>query len=126
MALSQDPKQADYWLISARAAFGLGNEQEALENLETALMLAPDRTDLQLYKMIGMYQAEHYEISLRAAQEFLKVHPQEPLALLILALNEWHLGYNTRALTHLEQAAQHAEDKSFVHRVATQLYQEWK
>ena len=125
MALAEDPSQPDYWLISAKAAFALGYLQDALEDVDTALLLAPDRTDLQLYKIIALYQAGEHKSSLQEAQKFLQKHPQEPLGLLLAALNEEKLGYYQRARQHLKQASQQ-DEKSFVGRVASQLLIEWK
>lgn len=125
MALAEDPQQPDYWLISARASFGLGNLEAALADINTALLLAPDRTDLQLFKIAGMYQAGHYKESLEASKLFLKLHPKQPLGLLLAALSEQKLGYFAQARTHLKQAAA-ADEKSFVGRVAAQLLIRWK
>ncbi len=125
MALAEDPDQPDYWLVSAKANFGMGRLPDALADIDTALLLAPERTDLHFYKIIGRYQAGHYEKSLQEAQELLKIHPQEPLGLLLLALNEQKLGFFARARRHLRQAA--AQDpQSFVGRVAGKLLIEWK
>ena len=125
MALAQDPQQPDYWLVSAQANFGMERLPEALADIETALLLAPERTDLHLYKMIGMYQAGYYQNSLREVQNFLKTYPQEPLGLLVLALNEQKLGSYSRARQHLKQAAT-IDPKSFVGRVASKLLVEWE
>ena len=125
MALAEDPVQPDYWLVSAQANFGMDRLPESLADIDTALSLAPQRTDLYLYKIIGMYQAGHYQKSLHEAQQFLKIHPQEPLGLLLLALNEQKLGYYARARQHLKQAAA-TDEKSFIGRVATKLLEEWK
>jgi len=125
MALAQDLDQPDYWLISAKANFGAGRLPEALADIDTALLLAPQRTDLHIYKIIGMYQAGHYQSSMYEAQQFLKTHPQEPLGLLMLALNEQKLGFYSRARQHLKQAAK-ADPKSFVGRVSGKLLTEWK
>lgn len=125
MALAEDPQQPDYWLVSAQANFGMGRLEAALADIDTALLLAPERTDLHLYKMIGMYQAGHYQTSLREAQTFLKTYPQEPLGLLLLALNEHKLGLRSRARKHLQQVAA-TDPKSFVSRTAAKLLTEWK
>ena len=125
MALAQDPKQPDYWLVSAKANLGMGRLEEALADIDTALLLAPKRTDLHLYKIIGMYQAEHYKDSLLETRQFLKVHPQEPLGLLLLSLNEQKLGAYSQARQHLKQTA-NLDPKSFVGRVAGKLLQKWK
>ena len=126
MALAEDNQQPDYWLISARAAFGLGRLKDAQAAIDTALLLAPDRTDLQFFKMFGMYQNGHYQQTLTYVQSFLKTHPHEPLALFLQALCEEKLGYYSRARTHLQQVRTVTDEKSFVSRVANQLLKEWK
>lgn len=125
MALAEDPHQPDYWLISAQANFGMDRFPEALADIDTALLLAPERTDLHLYKIMGMYQVGNYQLSLHEAQQFLKTHPQEPLGLFMLALNEQKLGFSARARQHLKQAAA-LDPKSFVGRVAGKLLEERK
>lgn len=125
MALAEDPNQPDYWLVSAKANFGMDRFAEALADIDTALTLSPDRKDLRLYKMIGMYQVGHYQKALKETQHFLKTYPQEPLGLLLLALSEQKLGYHARSRQHLKQAA-HIGPKSFVGRVAAKLLTEWK
>ncbi len=125
MALAEDSTQPDYWLISAQAAFGLGHWPEALADLNNAISLAPDRADLRLYKIIGLYQAGNYKESLKEAQAFLKKYPRRPLGLLLEALNEQRLGYTARARTHLQQAAA-TDDKTFVGQVVARLLAEWK
>ncbi len=125
MALAEDPNQPDYWLVSAKANFGMDRFAEALADIDTALLLTPNRKDLRLYKIIGMYQVGHYQKALKETQQFLKTYPQEPLGLLLLALNEQKLGYYVRARQHLKQAA-NLDEKSFVGRVAAKLLVEWK
>ena len=87
-ALAQDDSNPDYWLLSAQAAFGLGLYEQALADLNTALLLAPARTDLQLYKIIQLYQMQRYDASFQAARNFAEDHPDNALGLLLLAVNE--------------------------------------
>lgn len=124
-ALEQDSTNPDYWLLSARAAFGLGLDDQALADLNTAILLAPARTDLQLYKIIGLYQRGHYSQARRAASNFVEDEPQSPLGFLLLALNEEKLGNTYSARTHLKKAVQLGED-NFVGQVASRLLTEWK
>ena len=125
MALAEDANQPDYWVISARAAFGLGRTEDALASINAALLLAPDRIDLQFYKIIGTYQTGDYKQALAQTQTLLKTHPQEPLGLLLTALCEEKLGYYSRARMHLRQAAA-KDEKSFVSRVAGKLLAQWQ
>ncbi|MBR5151351.1 MAG: tetratricopeptide repeat protein [Elusimicrobiaceae bacterium] len=125
MALAEDAQQPDYWLISAKASFGLGRYDDALAAINTALTLAPHRTDLQLYKIIGLYQTQYYTDAVRLANQLLHQHPDNQLGWLLLALNEWKLNQRTQARTHLRKAAT-LEDTSFTGKVAAQLLEEWK
>lgn len=124
MALAQDSSRPDYWLVSAKANLGLGRMQQALADVDTALKLTPHRADLQLYKITVLYQMGQYRTSWQEAQHFLKTQPQEPLGLLLAALNEWKLGYYSLAATHLKQAA--GDPKTFVGQVAQALLENWK
>ncbi len=125
MALAEDASNPDYWLLSARAAFGLGKYDLARQSIDTALLLAPNRQDIQLYRIIGLYQNEHYPQALQEARRFLQTVPHSPLGLLLQALCEWKLGQKRAARQHLAQAAQTA-DEYFVGRVAAKLLAEWK
>ena len=125
MALSEDAHQPDYWLISAKASFGLNRYDDALDSINTALDLAPNRTDLQLYKIIGLYQTQHFTDSARWARQFTQKNPDSPLGWLLLGLNEWQLNQRTSARTHLQKASTLKED-SFTGQVALKLLQEWK
>lgn len=125
MALMQDPYQADYWLIQSKAAFSMKRFEEAIAAIDTALSLAPQRTDLQLYKIIGAYQNKHFASSRKLAKLLVKNHPHSQLGWFMLALNEWELGLKNTARTHL-RACIELNSTSFTGRVATQLLQEWK
>jgi tetratricopeptide (TPR) repeat protein len=125
MALSEDAYQPDYWLISAKASFGLNRYDDALQAINTALDLAPNRTDLQLYKILGLYQTQHFTDSANQARQFTQQNPDNQLGWLLLALNEWKLNQRAAARTHLQKAAT-PEETSFTGKVASQLLQEWK
>lgn len=126
MALTEETDNPDYWLISAQAAFGLGKFDQARQSLNTALLLAPDRKDIELYKIIGLYQNKYYQTALEEARSFLQKNPQDPLGLFLRALCEWELGTKKLARTHLAQAAQTAPENSFVGQVTARLLTEWK
>jgi len=125
MALSEDAYQPDYWLISAKASFGLDHYEDALKAINTALDLAPERKDLQLYKIIGLYQTNYFADSARNARQFTQKNPDNQLGWLLLALNEWKLNQRASARTHLNKAAM-LQETSFVGQVASKLLQEWK
>ena len=125
MALAEDPLQPDYWLISAKASLGLDRFNDALAAINTAVDLAPDRTDLQLYKITGLYQTKHYQEAALAAYQLLQKQPSSQLGWLLLALSEWELNQRSAARNHLRKAAD-LDETSFTGKVATKLLQEWK
>lgn len=125
MALSEDAHQPDYWLISAKASFGLGRYEDALKAINTALDLAPERIDLQLYKIIGLYQTQHFSDSAHFARQFTQKNPDNQLGWLLLALNERKLNQRASARIHLKKAAA-LKETSFTGQVASQLLKEWK
>ena len=125
MALTAAPKQPDYWLIHAKSAFGLGKWEEALADINTALSLAPQRTDLQLYKIIGLYQTQYYKQAHQLARNFVEENPTSQLGWLMWALNEWKLNQKNAARTHLRRA-ENLNPNSFVGQVAAKLSQTWK
>ena len=125
MALAEDPHQPDYWLISAKASLGLGRFADALEAMNAAISLAPDRTDLKLYKIMGLYQTRYYQEAARLAYQLVQNEPDNQLGWLLLALNEWKLSQRSAARTHLRKAA-NLDPASFTGQVADKLLQEWK
>ena len=125
MALAQDPQQPDYWLISAKASLGLDRFDDALAAINTAVDLAPDRTDLQLHRIAILYQTKYYQEAARAAYKLVQKNPDSSLGWLLLALSEWELNQRSAARNHLRKAAE-IENTSFTRQVATKLLQEWK
>lgn len=120
LALEEEPAQADFWLLSAKARRGLGQAKAALDDLEAALILAPQRTDLLAYKALWLYDANEYKKSLQSAAEILRRDPNHPLALLVQALNWQKQGKPNTAKKQLAKLAQEYPD-SFVGQVAQQL-----
>lgn len=124
MALAEDSSQPDYWLLSAKASFGLERFDDALASIDTALSLAPNRTDLKLYKIMGLYQNKHYAESAAIARQLVRTQPNNQLAWLLLSLNEWELKQRALARTHLRKAAE-LNTASFTGQVAAKLLEEW-
>lgn len=124
MALEEDPYQPDYWLLSSKASFGLKRFDDALASIDTALRLAPDRADLKLYKIMGLYQNKHYTQSVSLALELVRTQTNNQLAWLLLALNEWELKQRAAARRHLRKAVE-LDASSFTGQVAAQLLKEW-
>ena len=120
LALEQEPNNPDFWLLSAKARRGLKMPQESLADLETALTLAPTRTDLLAYKALWLYEEEKYKNSLQTVAKILKQEPNNPLAQLIQALNWQKQGKPNTAKKQLVKLAQEYPD-SFVGQVAGQL-----
>ena len=121
-ALQQENTQPDFWRISAEALRGLNRPQEALTDLETALLLAPQRTDLLAQKALWQFEADELDLSLQTAQEILRQEPDNALAQLIQALNWRKQGNIQDAQKQVEKIAQQTPD-SFVGQVAKKLAQ---
>ena len=120
MALMQDNTSPDFWLVSAKAARGLKRYQKALEDINAALLLAPQRKDLLANKALWQNEAGQYQESIQTAKEILKISPKNQLALFILAMDEFHLGDPKTARRHM-QAVQEQNPESFIGRVAGKL-----
>lgn len=120
LALEDEPENPDFWLLSAKARYGLSSTQEALADLNTALLLAPTRKDLLAQKALWLYQEKSYKDSLQVAQQILKQEPQDPLALFIKAINEYRLGKTAAARKQLEEIA-HQSPHSFTGKVSAEL-----
>lgn len=120
MALAGDSSSPDFWLLSAKASRGLGRPQDALADLEAALLLAPGRRDLLANKALWLYEAGRYKDSIRTAQKILEQDPKNQLALLIMAMDEYYLGRKKDSRRHM-QAVLKGDPDSFTERVAEKL-----
>ena len=123
MALAGDSSSPDFWLLSAKAARGLGRPQDALADVNTALLLAPGRRDLLANKALWLYEAGQYQDSLRTAQQILQQEPTNQLAILITAMDEYYLGRKKDSRRHM-QAVLKGEPDTFAERVAEKLVQQ--
>lgn len=103
MALSGDTTNADFWLLSAKALYGLHKPQEAMQNLDTALLLDPKRPQLLAYKALWQYQAADYKGSLATVKQLLKQNPENSLALFIQSLNWLKQGKTQQARQNWQQ-----------------------
>lgn len=120
MAKMEEPSQADYWLLSARAYKGLSMPKDALEDLEIAIFLEPNRTDLKIIKAMWLYQMAQYTSSLSSARELLKQEPENELALFTIFLNLQKLNQKEQALQALQKIKELDKD-SFANKVARHL-----
>ncbi len=120
LALEQEPENADFWLLSAKAQRGFNRLSEALKDLDTALLLAPGREDLQAYRALWLHQAGQYEESDKTARYILAHYPANELALFVLAMNASARGQHGKANHYLTQIRTDGED-SFIHRFAQAL-----
>lgn len=123
MALEQEKDSPDFWLISARAAYGLGRTQDALKDIDLALLLAPQRRDLLATKAFMLFQSGQYESSLQTTHDILTLQPDNALGLLLKAFNLQALGKTKEARQILVQIAAQEED-SFVSKVAAKWREE--
>ena len=120
VALGQESSNADFWRISAEARYGLIQLREALEDLETAIRLAPERKDLLAQKALWLYKAGEYKKSLQTTREILRQEPENSLARLVQALNWQRQGKVKAARKQWADIAQ-TDPRSFVGQVAGKL-----
>lgn len=120
MALSDDSQNPDFWRLSAAARQGLGQPQEALQDIDTALLLAPEREDLLAQKALWLYTAGEYQASLQTAALLLARSPDNQLALFIQAMNWYRLGKKTAARNQFQQISRTNTD-SFTSQVAAKM-----
>lgn len=121
MALTEMPQEPNYWLLAARACMGLNLPQEALRNLDTAILLAPQRTELRALKALWLYQQKQTDESLRLARQLLQENPENELALFTVYLNLKQKSPK-EAKKALEQISA-LDTGSFAQRVAEKLLQ---
>ena len=119
-ALAQEKTNPDFWLLTAQARRGLHQPALALDDLQMAISLAPQRTDLLAHKALWLYDMGEYQASLQTTQDLLKQSPQNTLAQLIQALNWLKQGKKKAAQKQLAQIAQ-TTPTSFVGQVAAKL-----
>ena len=124
LALEQDPTNADFWRVSAEALRGLKRQQEALLNLDTAILLAPARTDFLAQKALWLYETGDTKKSLETVAEILQHHPDHALAQLVQALNWQKQGKTKAARAQFKRIAQTASSNSLVGEVAQKLAEE--
>lgn len=120
MAKTEDPENVDYWLLSARAYKGLGMTDDALADLDAALLLAPDQPEILAIKALWLYQRGDYTASAELAQELLRQNPSYELAWFIKYLNCQKTGRAAEARKALLQI-QALDNDSFIRRTANKL-----
>lgn len=120
MALTQEPQNPDFWLLSAQARRGLHQPLQALQDLKAAVLLAPDRPDLLAYQALWLYEAGQDDAARQATERLLALHPQSQLALWVqsaLARRKNQEKESKQLLQRIEQI----DATSFIGRVAAQL-----
>ncbi len=120
MALSEEPSNPDFWLLSAKANRGLGRFDNALADLDAALLLAPGRRDLQAYRALWLHQAGRYDASNAQAAQILAERPGNELAIFVMAMNASKQGHHRQANVLLEKIRQDGRE-TFIHRFADAL-----
>ena len=121
MALSETPDNPDFWLLSAKANRGLGRFNDALADLDTALLLSPHRPDLEAYRALWLHQAKRYAESDWQARQILDKQPGNELALFVMAMNASGQGRHEQAKSLLEQIRQGEKD-TFIRRFTDSLF----
>ena len=120
MALVDDKTNTDFWLLSARALYGLHKPQEAMQSLDTALLLAPNHPQLLAYKALWQYQDSDYKNSLATAKKLLALNPENQLALFIQSLNWIKQGKKQQARQNWQQIVT-LNPSSFIGKTAQSL-----
>ncbi len=120
MAKMEEPSQADYWLLSARAYKGLDMSQDALADLDIAIFLAPQRTELKIIKAMWLYQENQFDSSLALVRQLLEQEPENELALFVQYLNLMKTGQRKQGLKSLQKIKDLNQD-SFAHKVASHI-----
>lgn len=119
MAKMEDPYNANYWLLSAYAYKGLEKMDDALADLDIAIWLAPQRTELYAIKSMWLYHKKDFAASLQQARDLIKADPTNELG--------WFMVYMNLKDTKPKQARQaltkikNFNTDSFAHRVADKL-----
>lgn len=120
MAKLEEPDNATYWLLSARAYKGLGLTDEALADLDAAMLLDPQREDIKTIRAMWLYQAGLYTRSAQETQQLLQENPENELALFMNYLNLRQQGDLSQAKKQLQKIDDLGKD-SFAHRLAQRL-----
>lgn len=120
LALEKEPANPDFLLISAQACYGLGHYERALQQLQSARELAPQRTDLMAYQALWLHQQGQYDASNKVARELAALRPDSSLALFIQGLNQKASG-QTRTAQKTWQRITRQDSSSFTGRVAAAL-----
>lgn len=120
MAKLEEPENPNYWLLSARAYKGLGLTDDALADLDTAMLLDPQREDIKAIRAMWLYQAGLYTRSAQETQQLLQENPENELALFMNYLNLRKQGKDKQAKEQLEKINELGKD-SFAHRIAEKL-----
>jgi tetratricopeptide (TPR) repeat protein len=117
MALAEENQNADFWLLSAQARRGLNQPQEALADLQAALALAPQRTDLLAHQALWLYEAGDYAAAGQTARRLLQINPDSQLALWVQSLIAKAQGKDKEA-AKLQEKVRQLNQASFIGRVA--------
>ncbi len=121
MAKTEEPENTRYWLLSAYAYKGLGKLDDALADLDIAIWLAPQQTELRAIKSMWLYQQKNNKASLQEARALLAEEPTNELALFMVYLNL--KDSNPKQARQALQKIKDFNTDSFAHRVAEKLLQ---
>lgn len=119
LAKEAEPYNADYWLLSARSYKGLQMHPQALADLNIAIWLTPQKTELRMIKAMWLYQMNRYKESEQETRAVLTQEPKNELAHFMLYMNL----KNTRpqeARKHLQKIKSQGTN-TFAERVAAKL-----
>jgi len=120
LALEKEPDNPDFLLISAQSCHGLGHFDRALQQLQAAREIAPERTDLMAYQALWLHEKGEYKASDTVTRELLALQPDSSLAIFIQGLNQQASGQPRTAQKTWKRITQQ-DSTSFTGRVAASL-----
>lgn len=123
MALAEENTNPDFWLLSAKARRGLHEYQAALDDLHTALLLAPQREDLLGHQALWLYDVGEYAESLRTAAVLATVNPRNQLVPLVRGLVTAKQHKKQLSRNYLKQAVA-LDETSFIGKTAAKLLEQ--
>lgn len=119
MAKMEAPSNISYWLLSAQAYKGLGRPADALAELNAAIWLAPEQTELRLIKSMWLYQQGNKQASIQELNEILTFQPTNEVALFMMYMNLKDKSA-AKAKQYLQKITA-LETDSFAHKVAQKI-----
>lgn len=103
-ALGLDSTQVGYYHLLADVYLDYFRSRQALETMQRAATLFPERIPTLLKLSEFQYILKQYEESMRTIDRVLRIDPQEPEAYFMFGLNFREVGDTTRAIRSFQEA----------------------